>query len=175
MDKKIIIKARKVKTLLMDVDGVLSEGSIIYDSEGREIKIFSARDGIGIKWLIRNGIRCAILTGRDSKPVETRAKELGIEPVWQGAKKKLEFFERLVSKKEIVLDETAYMGDDLIDLPIFKRVIFSIAPSDCVEELKDKVDYLCKHPGGKGAIREVAELILKAQGKWQAIFKSYDV
>lgn len=171
--KAIEAKARRVKLLLLDVDGVLTDGSIIYDSNGQEIKVFNVRDGASIKWLERAGIEVAILSGRNSAPVLVRAKELGIEKVVQSALDKLSAFEKLVQENNYALDEIAFIGDDLHDLAVLKRVGFSTCPKDAVREVKKEVDYVCKASGGKGAVREVAEIILKAQKKWKEIAKRY--
>jgi len=167
------IKAKKIKLLLLDVDGVLTDGSIIYDEQGRELKIFNVRDGAMVKWLKRAGIEVAILSGRKSKAVEKRAKELGVELVIQDAKDKLPAFQTLLKQTGFKPKEIAYLGDDWHDLVVLKRVGLSACPKDAVEEIKKQVDYVCRAKGGRGAVRELGELILKAQGKWQEIIKKY--
>ena len=167
------IKAKKIKLLLLDVDGVLTDGSIIYDEQGRELKIFNVRDGAMVKWLKRAGIEVAILSGRKSKAVEKRAKELGVELVIQDAKDKLPAFQSLLKQTGLKPEEIAYLGDDWHDLVVLKRVGLSACPKDAVKEIKTRVDYVCKAKGGKGAVRELGEIILKAQGKWKEIVKKY--
>lgn len=159
--------------MLLDVDGVLTDSSIIYDGNGQEIKVFNVRDGASIKWLERAGIEVAILSGRNSKPVLVRAKELGIEKVIQSALDKLSAFEKFLAETGYHPEELAFMGDDLHDLAVLRRVGFSACPRDAVLEVRNAVDYVCKAEGGKGAVRELAELILKAQKKWKGITKRY--
>ena len=159
-------KARKVRMLLLDVDGVLTDGAIIYDSAGQELKAFYVRDGAAIKWLQRAGLEVAVLSGRTSPPVLVRTKELGIERVIQGEVFKLPAFEKFLGETKSRLEEIAFIGDDLHDLPVLRRVGLSACPADAVAEVKKISDYVCKARGGRGAVREVAELILKAQRKW---------
>jgi len=166
-------KARKIKLLLLDVDGVLTDGSIIYDGSGQEVKAFNVRDGASIKWLQRAGIEVAILSGRNSKPVLVRAKELGIEKVLQSALDKLSAFENFLAETGYHPEELGFMGDDLHDLAVLKRVGFSACPKNAVLEVRNAVDYVCKAEGGKGAVREVAEIILRSQKKWKEITKRY--
>ena len=171
--KDIKSKAKQIKLLLLDVDGVLTDGSIIYDEQGREVKVFNVRDGAMVKWLKRVGIEVAILTGRKSKALERRAEELGVEILIQDAKDKLFAFQSLLEKTGFKPKEIAYLGDDWHDLPVLKRVGLSACPKDAVKEIKEQVDYVCVAGGGKGAVRELGELILKAQGKWEEIIKKY--
>lgn len=166
-------KIKKIKILLLDVDGVLTDGSIIFDSDGRELKFFNVKDGHGIKMLQRGEIEVGIITGRNSKPVEARAKDLNISILYQGALNKVGIFNKIKNEKKVADAEIAYMGDDIVDLPVLKMAGFSAAPSDCSKELKKKVDYIAKAKGGKGAVREVAELILKSQSKWEGLTKRY--
>jgi len=168
-------KLRKIKVLILDVDGVLTDGTIIYDGSGQELKAFNVRDGAAIKWLQRAGIEVAIISGRNSPPVLVRAKELGIEKLVQGALDKLPAFEKFLDENGRQPEETAFIGDDVHDLPILKRAGFSACPADAVDEVKNMVDYVCQARGGRGAVREVAELILKGQKKWNEALKKYQV
>jgi len=165
--------AEKIKLLILDVDGVLTDGGIIFDSLDREIKVFHVRDGHGIKLLQSAGIIVCIITGRNSDVVSRRAKELSIGDVFQGAKNKADAFEKIKSHYGFSDNEIACMGDDINDIPLFKRVGLPIAVNDSAEELKVYAKYITSKVGGKGAVREVCELILKAQGRWQSIIDEY--
>jgi 3-deoxy-D-manno-octulosonate 8-phosphate phosphatase (KDO 8-P phosphatase) len=174
MKKNIKEKLEKIKMLILDVDGVMTDGRIIMDDEGRESKNFHVRDGHGLKLLQRYGIKVALLTGRRSKVVEHRAKDLGIKDVYQKVFNKKEVFEKILKKHKLKAQETAFMGDDIIDIPVLKSVGFSASVADAVEVAKKSVDYVAVNKGGQGAVREVCEMILQAQGKWQEIAAKYD-
>jgi len=162
-----------VKMVIMDVDGVLTDGKIILDAKGIESKAFYVQDGSAITYLHRAGIKTAIISGRESKVVELRAKELCIEDVYLGIHKKLEAYEQILKKHKIKDGEICYIGDDLIDLPILRRVGFSVAVPNAPSEVKEHVTHITAAPGGYGAVREVTEKILKSQGKWDAIISRY--
>ncbi len=163
----------EIKIVIIDVDGVLTDGRIILDANGNESKAFNVQDGTGITYLHRAGIKTAIISGRESKVVEQRAKELCIEDVYLGIHNKIEAYEDILEKHKIEDSEICYIGDDLIDLPILRRVGFSVAVPNAVIEVKESVSYVTNTPGGYGAIREVAEKILKSQGKWDKIISRY--
>jgi 3-deoxy-D-manno-octulosonate 8-phosphate phosphatase (KDO 8-P phosphatase) len=171
--KAIVEKALPVKLLILDVDGVLTDGSIIYNDRGEETKHFHVRDGHGIKMLKRAGIDCALITARSSDVVSHRAKDLGIELVYQGALDKVKAYEDILKKTRLAPHETAYVGDDVVDLAVLKRAGFSVAVSDAVEEVKKRVDYVTEMPGGGGAVREVVDLILKVKGLWDEVMARY--
>ncbi len=173
MEESIIEKIKLVKLLILDVDGVMTDGSIVYDDEGRETKSFNARDGHGIKLLMRAGVRVALITARSSEVVSKRAAELGIATVYQGALDKLSAFSEILKELSLEAGETAYMGDDIIDLPVLKRAGFSAAPSDAAPEVIGRADYITEKNGGRGAVREVVEVILKAQSKWEDALEAY--
>ncbi len=166
-------KISGIRLMIFDVDGVLTDGRIVYNDEGVESKAFDVRDGHGIKLLMRNGIEAAIITARESRVVEHRAANLGIEHVFQGATNKLAVFEEVLGRLGLDPRQAAYMGDDIIDLPVMKRAGFSAATSDAVDEVRERADYVASRPGGRGAAREVCELILKAQGRWEATLARY--
>ncbi len=170
---EILEKAKKIKFLLLDVDGVLTDGKIIVTEEGKEIKNFNVLDGMGIKLLQKIGVEVGILSSRYSKTVEHRARELGIEFVIQGELTKISAYENLLKKKGLKDEEIAYIGDDWVDLPILKRVGFAVCVPNAWDPLNQYVDYITRHPGGEGAVREVCEIILKAKGKWQEILNFY--
>ena len=172
-DGAVVEKIKRVKLLILDVDGVLTDGSIAYTDEGMEIKSFNVKDGHGIKLLMRSGVRVALVTARESDAVAARAKDLGIEDLYQGEKEKLSAFERILIKRGISAQETAYVGDDLIDLPVLRRAGFSVAVSDAVKEVREGVDYVTGLPGGRGAVREITDLICRVQGTWKEVAGRY--
>lgn len=161
--------ARQIKLLILDVDGVLTDGGIILDGGRGEYKKFNVRDGHGIRLLIEAGIEVAILTGRDSKVVQRRARELGIKEVCQGSHEKLASYEKIKGKLGLPDSRIAYLGDDIVDIPVFRKVRLAVAVADAHEEAKKHAHYITKTEGGKGAAREVAEMLLKAQGHWDDV------
>jgi 3-deoxy-D-manno-octulosonate 8-phosphate phosphatase (KDO 8-P phosphatase) len=174
MKKNIEEKLQKVKLLILDVDGVMTDGRIIMDYKGREMKNFDVRDGHGLKIIQRYGIKVAILTGRQSKVVEHRARDLDINDVYQGALNKKDVFEKILEKHNLSAGAVAFMGDDIVDIPVLKRVGFSVAVADALDVVKKSVDYITVNRGGHGAVREICEMILQAQGKWPEIAAKYE-
>lgn len=166
-------KAHAVKLLLLDVDGVLTDGSIVIDARGGEIKRFDVRDGEGIKLLMRARIGVGLISGRASRAVAARARELGIRMIHQGVRDKGRTYEKIKARTRLTDHEIAYIGDDLADLPILRRAGLAIAINDGWPGLKATVDYVTGNRGGRGAVREVAEIILRAQGKWATITQRY--
>jgi len=173
VDEKLVKKLNKVKLLILDVDGVLTDGSIIYSDKGGEIKAFNVMDGHGIKLLMRGGINVGIITARESRVVATRARDLGIELLYQGRKDKLACYSKILEKTGLKADETAFVGDDLVDLPVLTRAGFSASVPGGVAEVRERVDYVTECPGGRGAVREVCELMLKARGLWEGLIARY--
>ncbi|MCK5347395.1 MAG: HAD-IIIA family hydrolase [Candidatus Heimdallarchaeota archaeon] len=167
-----INKLENVKLLIIDVDGVLTDGKIIYDNADTELKCFDVKDGLGLSLLHKAGIKTAIVTGRESKIVEKRARELHFTCVYQNVKNKLKVFNALLAEFSLSPDETCYVGDDLPDLPVIVASGVGIAVADAVDEVKNAADFVCSKNGGNGAIREVAEQILKAQGKWDDLLQN---
>lgn len=165
--------AKNIKLLILDVDGVLTDGSIILDSEGNEFKVFNVRDGHGIKMLVRAGVQVAIVTGRQSRVVERRAQELGITEVYQRCHIKTVAFDHIIEKYGLNEKEAAYVGDDVVDIPIFKRVGLSVAVNDAMDEIKDYALMVTKNRGGRGAVREVCDFLLKARGFWKSATEEY--
>ena len=161
----LLPKLKKIKAILLDVDGVLTGGAIIYGVDGLELKAFDSQDGFGITNAIKNGIRVGIITARKSEVVKRRATELGIVDLYQGSLDKITPFEEIKNVHSLSESEIAYVGDDILDLPLLQKVGFSAAPANAVREVKMKVDYVTKARGGQGAVREVIDLILKAQKK----------
>ncbi len=157
-------KAKKIRLLLLDVDGVLTDGSIILDSKGTETKAFHVRDGRGIKLAQNAGIAVGIITGRSSEVVNIRARELGISEVHQGAKDKIVVYDDILSRHGLSDDEVAYVGDDDVDVQIFKRVGLAATVADADPCVRRYVDVITSNAGGRGAVREVINLILKSKG-----------
>ena len=162
-----------IKLVIFDVDGVLTDGSIILDSAGNEQKNFNVQDGTGIKYLQRAGIKVAFLTGRQSPVVAFRAHELGVDDVCQGAKDKLAPYAKLLDKHGLHDAEVCYVGDDLPDVPVMRRVGLPVAVADARPEVIELAQYTTRAAGGRGAAREVAEKILKDQGLWESIIARY--
>jgi 3-deoxy-D-manno-octulosonate 8-phosphate phosphatase (KDO 8-P phosphatase) len=168
-------RLKDIRLLLLDVDGVMTDGGIIYDSNGLETKVFNVKDGHGIKMLQRCGIEVGIITGRTSLVVEIRAKELGIQLVYQGALKKLDSYEEIKQKTGLSDSQIAYIGDDVIDVPVMRRVVFAAAPSDGVAEARNVAHFVTSCGGGRGAVREVCDLILKGRGLWDEVQNRYEL
>jgi len=161
----LLTKSRKIKLLLLDVDGVLTDGRIFLDNHGNELKAFHVRDGHGIKLAQRAGIIIGIITGRKSEAVNIRARELGIQEVHQGAIEKIAVYESLITRYGVQDDEVAYIGDDIVDVDIFKRAGIAVAVADADPSVKLHVDLITRAEGGRGAVREFINLILKSRGK----------
>jgi 3-deoxy-D-manno-octulosonate 8-phosphate phosphatase (KDO 8-P phosphatase) len=162
-----------IRLLLLDVDGVMTDGRIIFDDQGRELKAFDVKDGHGLKLVQRAGIEVGIITGRQSAIVDHRAAELGIRFVYQGAKDKLVPFQDLLSRLQLDPRQVAYIGDDVVDLPILHQVGFSATVADAVEEVKCRVDLVASRPGGRGAVREICDHLLKESGHWGTVTARY--
>lgn len=171
----MIDKLKNIRLLLLDVDGVMTDGSIIYDGNGLETKCFNVRDGHGIKMLQRHGVEVGIITGRTSIVVDIRAKELGIERVYQGALKKLESYNDVKKRTGFEDSQIAYMGDDVIDVPVLRRVGFAAVPLDGLPEVRAIAHYVSSCGGGRGAVREVCDMILKGRGVWNEIVERYEL
>jgi 3-deoxy-D-manno-octulosonate 8-phosphate phosphatase (KDO 8-P phosphatase) len=169
----LVERARRVRLLILDVDGVMTEGGITVHADGAESKTFHVRDGHGVKLLQRAGIEVAILSGRRSVPTEHRAAELGIVLVEQGATDKVAAFERILLARGLAAAEVAFLGDDLVDLPVLRRVGLAMSVADGVDELAPFMHYITRTPGGRGAVREAAEVLLRAQGRWAEAVRRY--
>jgi 3-deoxy-D-manno-octulosonate 8-phosphate phosphatase (KDO 8-P phosphatase) len=166
-------RARRIKLLLMDCDGVLTDGRLWLTSDGDEQKAFHARDGQGISLLHRAGLRTGIITGRTSSAVDRRAQDLKMSYVRQYAKDKIKALDEILADAGVARDECAYIGDDVADIPVMRRVGFAVAVSDAVEETKQAAHYVTALKGGQGAVREVCDLILKAQGRWDELMERF--
>ena len=171
--KEIREIARRIRLLILDVDGVLTDGSIILDNEGNEYKSFHVRDGHGIKMLLKSGVVVAIITGRQSKVVDRRARELGVTEVFQQCRDKVAAYEGLLEKYSLSGKEVAFMGDDIVDAPVMRRVALPVAVSDADPKVRAFSSFVTKNRGGRGAVREVTDFILEAKGLLQGIIDEY--
>lgn len=163
----------RLKLLLMDCDGVLTDGRITLLDDGDEQKSFHTRDGHGLVLLHRAGLKSGIISGRTSTAVERRARDLGISYVRQGALDKISVFNELIDATGVDESEVAFIGDDVTDVPLMRRVGFAVAVADAAEETRIAAQYTTTLPGGFGAVREACELILKAQGHWHGLMERY--
>lgn len=168
-------KLQFITHLILDVDGVLTDGTIAFSDRGEESKRFNVRDGHGLKMLMRYGVEVMLLTGRTSKAVEHRARDLGITAVFQGAKNKSDVLDEILESRGVNPAAIAYMGDDIVDVPVFNRVGFSITVPDAAEYVRRKADYVTALQGGAGAVREVCDMILKAQNRWSEVMARYGI
>ena len=168
-------KLKKIKLLLLDVDGVLTDGGIIYTDSGEQVKVFNSRDGLGIRLLKDAGIEVGIVTGRTSGVLRHRCKNLKIDLLFDGVVDKSAVLKDICAKTGIAPSETAFAGDDLVDLPLFERVGFSIAVADAHASVLSKVDWVTKACGGAGAVREMCDEILKAKGLYDGIVEKMAV
>ena len=172
VQKEIQEKAKKVRLLGIDIDGVMTDGSILY-SESEEVKNFYVRDGAGIFFAKRAGIIIAFITVRESKILERRAEELEVAELHMGIKRKWNCLEMLLKKYDLTKEEAGFVGDDVVDVPVLRRVGFPVAVGDAMEEAKKEAVYVTQTNGGRGAVREVVELILKAKGEWKKTLDQY--
>ena len=166
-------RARRIRLLLLDVDGVLTDGSVEIDDRGSEAKRFYIRDGAALVWARREGLEIGFLSGRASGATTRRAEELGVTIVAQEGPDKRDTYRRLVETGGFADEEVAYMGDDLLDLPVLGRAGLAGAPADAAEEVRRRVHWISAAPGGSGAVREFVELIMQAQGRWDALVRDY--
>lgn len=170
---KLNQRCQKIQLVLSDVDGVLTDGGVIFDNQGIETKQFHIRDGLGIKLWQRAGYRFGIVTARNSHIVKVRAAELGIEVVRQGSSDKLATVREVVEQLKLTIDQVCFIGDDLTDLSAIHAVGLGVAVSDAVQEIRAAADFVTKVGGGRGAVRETIELILKSQDRWLDLIQKY--
>lgn len=172
-DTVVLEKAQACQLLVLDVDGVLSDGKLVFDNNGVETKSFNVKDGLGIKLLQQFGVEVAIITGRTSHIVEKRASSLGIKHIIQGREDKGAALKDLATSLNIAFENCAYMGDDLPDLSAMMQVGFSVAPSNAHKEVKKRVDYVTSLAGGEGAVRQLCDMLLQAQGRYDEAIASF--
>lgn len=171
--QKVIAKAKSVKLLICDVDGVMTDGQLFFDDKGIEYKAFHSKDGLGIKMLQRSGIPLAIITARTSDIVKHRMQNLNIDLVFQGRQNKVLAFEELCQQLQLLPSETAYIGDDLVDLAVMSKVGLSIAVADAHDLIKNQADWVTQHNGGQGAVRDACELLMNAHGTFEEQFSLF--
>jgi len=173
MANDLVLRAAKIELLLLDVDGVLTDGSILYTNDGSEVKRFHVRDGSGLKLWHLTGKRSAIISGRTSSAVERRALELGISTVLQGRAEKLQAFETILKEMGLKADQVCAVGDDLPDLPVLSKAGLSVAVADACREVRESADHITAALGGHGAVRETIEWLMKLQGLWDGVLKNF--
>ena len=166
-------RAARIRLLILDVDGVLTDGGLILHADGEESKVFHVHDGHGIRLLLRGGIEVALLTGRNSQVVVDRAKDLGIRLVVQGSRNKLGDYEKMLQQRRLDDQDVAYVADDLVDVPVLRRAGLAVAVADASTHIRDYCHASTIRPGGKGAVREVCDFLLQAQGKWEEVTAPY--
>jgi 3-deoxy-D-manno-octulosonate 8-phosphate phosphatase (KDO 8-P phosphatase) len=179
MDPQLQQRAAKIRLLLMDVDGVITNG-LIYNVPGPngdlvETKGFNSQDGIALQWLIGNGFQTGVISGRESQALDVRAKQVGMTYVYQGHIEKVPILEEIIQRSGFTLEQVAYAGDDLTDVPILRRAGLAFATANARPEVKRCAHHVTAAAGGDGAIREIAEILLQAQGHWDGLLKKYEV
>ena len=166
-------RAARIRLLILDVDGVLTDGGLILHADSQESKVFHVHDGHGIRLLLRGGIEVALLTGRSSQVVTDRAKDLGIKLVVQGSRNKLTDYEKMLQQRRLHDQDVAYVADDLVDVPVLRRVGLAVAVADATAYIRDYCHASTISKGGKGAVREVCDFLLQAQGMWEEVTAAY--
>jgi len=173
-EAELAARAASIRLILLDVDGVLTDGAVVVYGDGSEGKRFAIRDGISLVWAQRAGIKVGLLSARHSPTTAARAAQLGITLIYQGVASKADTYDQIVGDLVLNDEQVAYMGDDIVDLAVLKRAGLSSAPADAVAEVRSRVDFVATQPGGGGAVRELVELILRAQKRWDSIVASYE-
>ncbi|MFA6141813.1 MAG: HAD-IIIA family hydrolase [Candidatus Omnitrophota bacterium] len=169
----ILDRAKRVKILILDIDGVMTDGRIIYSVYGDELKFFDVQDGFGISLLNKAGIKSVIITAKKSRIVKLRARDMRVARAYQGFVDKTIPFNDVVRRFKVKPEEICFMGDDLIDIPVLRRVGFAVAVPNAVDEVKRSVHHITSKMGGRGAVREICDLILKSQDKWDLAAKKF--
>lgn len=172
--RNLAAQAANIKLLLLDVDGVLTDGGVVIYGDGSETKRFHIRDGIALVWAQRAGITVGLLSARHSATTAHRAAQLGISLIYQGVSSKIDTYDQIVGDMVLSDEHVAYMGDDIVDLAVLRRVGLSAAPSNAVDEVRSRVHFVTKGPGGDGAVRELVELILRSQNQWDSLVAAYE-
>ena len=165
--------AQNIECILSDVDGVLTDGGIVFDNQGIEAKSFHVRDGLGIKLWQRAGYTFGILTARTSHIVKVRSAELGIDIVRQGFEEKLSIAQQVIAELKLQPEQVCYIGDDLADLPVMRHVGWAVGVADAVDEIREYANLVTQAPGGRGAVRELVEYLLKEKGRWEELIRHY--
>jgi len=173
ISQNVLERMKKIKVLILDIDGVMTDGHIIYSIYGDELKFFDVQDGFGITLLRRAGIKSVIITAKKSRIVKLRARDMKVVKAYQGYTVKLKAFDKVIKKFRVKPEEVCFIGDDLIDLPILKRVGLAVAVPNAVEEVRQHAHFVTSRAGGHGGVRELCDLILKSQGKWDLATEKY--
>ena len=173
MRRDVAARARKIRLLVMDVDGVLTDGRMVLSDRGAELKMFHTHDGIGLALAHRAGLKTALVTGETSPIAKARGAKLGVGTVVLGARRKGDVVEALLAEHGLSAEALAYMGDDLLDLPALQRAGLAVAPADAVADVRAVAHVVTKTPGGHGAVRECVELLLRAQGVWDRVYRAF--
>lgn len=168
-DDEIAERARSLEWLLLDVDGVFTDGKLVYGAKGEEWKVFDVRDGFGTRLVQRAGLKVGILSGRGNDALEARVNELEMDALIRNRSDKSTAFDEFLAEAETTPERVAYMGDDLLDLPVLRRAGLAFAPEDAVAEVRERVHRVLSRPGGHGAVRELCELLLRARGDWDRL------
>jgi 3-deoxy-D-manno-octulosonate 8-phosphate phosphatase (KDO 8-P phosphatase) len=166
-------KLKDIQLLLLDVDGVLTDGSIIYSDAAAETKVFNVKDGLGLKLVMAAGVQVGLVTGRTSKALHHRCRDLGIRHLYDGVRQKAQLLDQIVADTGVAAARTAFIGDDIPDIPLMQRVGLSVAVADAHELVRDGADWITTAPGGRGAVREVCDALLKARGLWDSVAERY--
>ena len=172
-DGLFALRAKKIKVLIVDIDGVMTDGRIIYSIYGDELKFFDVQDGFGITLANRAGIKCVIITAKKSRIVRARGRDLKFAKTYQGYHDKLKPFNKVLRSFRVKPEEVCFIGDDLVDIPVLKRVGLAIAVPNGMDEVKSSAHYTTANSGGRGAVREVCDAVLKAQGAWTRVTEQY--
>jgi 3-deoxy-D-manno-octulosonate 8-phosphate phosphatase (KDO 8-P phosphatase) len=175
MARSVTQLAKRVRIVLLDVDGVLTDGRIVYDSSGRDMKFFDVHDGLGVHLLKLVGIPAVLVTAKGSGTIAPRAKDMGVAEVFADVFPKSSVLPHIQEKYRVKAEQVCFVADDLVDLALIKRVGFPVAVANASQEIKKHAGYVTRKAGGRGAVREVAELIIRSQGKWREAMKTYDV
>ncbi len=172
-EEELKARLKKIKLLLLDVDGVLTDGRIIYDSRGRDSKFFDVHDGLGVFVLHKSQIPTILITAKSSKTIKPRAKDMHVAEVFADIFPKTAVLDKILTKYKVTLDQVCFMGDDLVDLSLMRKVGLPVAVANASSEIKEAALFITNHSGGRGAVREIAELILKSQDKWKDVLRFY--
>ncbi|PIE61935.1 MAG: phenylphosphate carboxylase subunit delta [Desulfobacterales bacterium] len=173
MDRRLTTQLKQICLLLLDVDGVLTDGTITYTDGGEQVKSFNSKDGLGMRLLMDAGVDIGIVTGRTSGALRHRCSDLGIHLIFEGVTDKAAAFNTIVNTTQLAPEQIAFMGDDLIDLPAMTRAGLSFTVADAPDEIKQVADLTSKLPGGRGAVRQICEILLKARGDWDNIIAGF--
>ena len=173
LDETLARRARDLTWMLLDVDGVLTDGRLYYDHDGERLKVFDVRDGLGIKLLQKVGLKVGILSGRETESLAARARDLALDALVMDRSDKGPAFAEFLAREGVDPERVGFVGDDLVDLPVIRRCGLSFSPADAVAEVREEVDRVLENRGGRGAVREACELVLRARGEWDRLLEDF--